>query len=184
MSAPLDLAGDVVDLLRALIDIESVSGNERDRRSRWRRRSRRTIIWTVLRNRQCGPRSHRLNRSERVVIAGHLDTVPVAGNLPSWTTQDGNGREIVWGRGACDMKAGVAVQLSVAAALAQPQRDITWVFYDNEEVEAYRNGLGRLAGEYPELPFKAASRCCVNQPVPESRAVARGPWCCTWSSLA
>jgi len=49
------------------------------------------------------------------------------------------------------MKAGVAVQLSVAAALARPQRDITWVFYDNEEVEAYRNGLGRIAGQYPEL---------------------------------
>ena len=59
-----------------------------------------------------------LDRSERVVIAGHLDTVPVAGNLPSWTTQDGDGREIIWGRGACDMKGGVAVQLSVAAALA------------------------------------------------------------------
>ena len=49
------------------------------------------------------------------------------------------------------MKAGVAVQLSVAAALVRPARDVTWVFYDNEEVEASRNGLGRMAGEHPEL---------------------------------
>jgi succinyl-diaminopimelate desuccinylase len=151
VSAPLDLAGDVVDLLRALIDIESVSGNEAEIADRVEEALTPHDHLTVLRDGNVVLARTELNRSERVVIAGHLDTVPVAGNLPSWTTQDGNGREIVWGRGACDMKAGVAVQLSVAAALTQPQRDITWVFYDNEEVEAYRNGLGRLAGEHPEL---------------------------------
>ena len=91
-----------------------------------------------------------LGRAERVVIAGHLDTVPIAGNLPSWTTLDDEGSEIIWGRGACDMKGGVAVQLSVAAALATPRRDITWVFYDNEEVEESRNGLSRIAREHPD----------------------------------
>jgi succinyl-diaminopimelate desuccinylase len=90
-----------------------------------------------------------LGRSERVVIAGHLDTVPIARNVPSWATHDSAGRKIIWGRGACDMKGGIAVQLSVAASLTSPRHDLTWVFYDNEEVEEYRNGLSRIAREHP-----------------------------------
>ena len=50
------------------------------------------------------------------------------------------------------MKGGVAVQLSVAASLARPRRDVTWVFYDNEEVEEYRNGLARIAARASRLP--------------------------------
>ena len=121
-----------------------------------------------------------LGRSERVVIAGHLDTVPIAGNVPSWTTQDSAGREIIWGRGACDMKGGVAVQLSVAASLAQPRRDVTWVFYDNEEVEEYRNGLGRIAREHPELPARQlrgalrTDQCAHRGRLPRDDAVAGG----------
>ena len=84
-----------------------------------------------------------------MVIAGHLDTVPIADNVPSWVTEDGDGTRI-WGRGACDMKGGVAVQLAAAARLAAPSRDVTWIFYDNEEVEEDRNGLSRLARERPE----------------------------------
>ena len=75
--------------------------------------------------------------------------MPIAGNVPSWVTEDGDGTRI-WGRGACDMKGGVAVQLAAAARLTAPNRDVTWIFYDNEEVEEYRNGLGRLAREHPE----------------------------------
>ncbi|MGI8459112.1 MAG: succinyl-diaminopimelate desuccinylase [Propionibacteriaceae bacterium] len=89
-------------------------------------------------------------RPDRVVIAGHLDTVPSAGNVPSWTTAQGDD-ELLWGRGACDMKGGVAVQLVAAARLSDPARDITWIFYDHEEVEAELNGLGRLGREHPEL---------------------------------
>ena len=151
MAAPLDLAGDVVELLRDLIDVESVSGNEAEITDKVEESLQPYDHLSVLRDGNAIIARTELGRSERVVIAGHLDTVPIAGNLPSWTTHDDDGREIIWGRGACDMKGGVAVQLSVAAALAQPQRDITWVFYDNEEVEGYRNGLGRIARNYPEL---------------------------------
>jgi succinyl-diaminopimelate desuccinylase len=91
-----------------------------------------------------------LGRSDRIVVAGHLDTVPLADNIPSRRTGVGK-HALIWGRGACDMKAGVAVALSVAAALAEPNRDVTWIFYDNEEVEAERNGLGRLSRERPDL---------------------------------
>jgi succinyl-diaminopimelate desuccinylase len=150
VSAPLDLDADVVKLLRALVDVESVSGHEKEIADLVEHALQPYDHLAVLRDGNVVLARTDLSRSERVVIAGHLDTVPVAGNLPSWTTYDNTGREIVWGRGACDMKGGIAVQLAVAAALRQPQRDITWVFYDNEEVEEYRNGLSRIAREHPD----------------------------------
>lgn len=99
---------------------------------------------------------------ERIVLAGHLDTVP----LP--TTPGSRGTvpprwegETLYGRGATDMKGGVAVQLMLAAehaahlaALAPGEpltRDVTWVFYDHEEVEAAKSGLGRVLRNSPEL---------------------------------
>jgi succinyl-diaminopimelate desuccinylase len=75
-----------------------------------------------------------------VLLAGHLDTVPVAGNLPS--RREG---ERLLGCGTSDMKSGDAVLLHLAATLPEPSYDLTFVLYDNEEVEAERNGLGRLA---------------------------------------
>ncbi len=89
-----------------------------------------------------------LGRDERVIIAGHLDTVPIKDNVPSWLSDDGT--EVI-GRGAVDMKSGVAVHLALAVELASPTRDVTWVFYDNEEVEASRSGLGRVVRERPDL---------------------------------
>ena len=148
MSSPLDIDGDVVQLLRALIDVESVSGNETEIADLVEQALQQYGHLNVRRDGNVVLARTELGRSERVVIAGHLDTVPVAGNLPSWTSQDSQGREIIWGRGACDMKGGIAVQLSAAAALERPRRDITWVFYDNEEVEEHRNGLSRIAREH------------------------------------
>src|SRR5262249_42842778 len=42
-------------------------------------------------------------------------------------------------------------QLALAAGLTDPTRDITFIFYDGEEVEAERNGLLRLSRSCPEL---------------------------------
>jgi len=72
--------------------------------------------------------------------------VPIAGNLPSYTE-----RNILYGCGSCDMKSGVAVQLRLAALMTEPSRDVTYVFYDGEEVEEERNGLLRLSRNSPEL---------------------------------
>ena len=62
-----------------------------------------------------------------------------------------DGEAYLWGRGTVDMKAGTAVQLKLAAELREPAVDITWIWYDNEEVDAERNGLTRLARTRPEL---------------------------------
>src|SRR3984885_12263644 len=87
-----------------------------------------------------------LGRPERVILAGHVDTVPVAGNLPS--RLEGSR---LYGCGTTDMKSGVAVQLRLAAGLTAPAWDVTYVFYDCEEVGADRNGLLRLSRRSPEL---------------------------------
>jgi succinyl-diaminopimelate desuccinylase len=85
-------------------------------------------------------------REERVVLAGHADTVPLNGNLPSRVEGDR-----MYGCGTTDMKSGLAVLLRLAATLPEASRDITYVVYDCEEVEAERNGLRRLAHSRPEL---------------------------------
>ena len=93
------------------------------------------------------------------MLAGHIDTVPVADNLPSRL-----GRGLLYGCGSCDMKSGVAVQLRLAAAaLPEPRSDVTYVFYDGEEVEAERNGLLRLPGT-PRTCWTATSPCCSSRP--------------------
>ncbi len=148
--AALDLEGDLVALLRALVDVESVSGNEAPIADLVEQALAPYAHLRVIRDGNVVLARTELDRAERVVVAGHLDTVPVAANLPSWTSTDAAGREIVWGRGTCDMKGGVAVQLAAAAALDAPIRDVTWIFYDGEEVEESRNGLGRIGRERPD----------------------------------
>jgi succinyl-diaminopimelate desuccinylase len=86
-----------------------------------------------------------LGRERRVIVAGHLDTVPIARNVPG-QLRDG----VVWGRGSADMKGGLAAMLSVAARLASPKYDVTWVFYDHEEVAAALSGLGRVLRRHPD----------------------------------
>ncbi|WP_167147970.1 succinyl-diaminopimelate desuccinylase [Actinomyces sp. ZJ308] len=96
-------------------------------------------------------RTH-LGRPERVVIAGHLDTVPVSlrtDNVPG-RLERREGAEVIWGRGSVDMKGGAAVALHLAATLSAPRRDVTWVFYDNEEVTSDLNGLGLTLQAHPD----------------------------------
>ncbi len=89
-------------------------------------------------------------RAQRVAIAGHIDTVPINANLPTRDIEI-DGVPYLWGRGTVDMKAGTAVQLKLAAELTDPAIDITWMWYDNEEIEASKNGLGLLASVRPDL---------------------------------
>lgn len=148
----LDLAAGVADLTRALCDIPSVSGDEDVIADAVEAALREHDHLEVIRDGNCVVARTRLGRAERVVLAGHLDTVPIADNLPTRTTgSPGGADEVIHGRGTVDMKGGVAVALALAAELSAPTRDVTYVFYDCEEIEATRNGLGRLSRTRPEL---------------------------------
>ena len=150
-SAPaLDLRGDLLALARAVIDIESVSGNERALADAVEHALREQAPHlTVERDGDTVVARTDLGRERRAVFAGHLDTVPVAANLPS-RLRTVDGVEQLWGRGAADMKGGVAVLLQLAALAADPAMDLTFLFYDHEEVEAELNSLTRLARTHPE----------------------------------
>ncbi len=142
----LDPTVDVVQLTEYLVNIESVSGNEREIANAVQaalgalghlevQRFGNTVV----------ARTHQ-GRAERVVIAGHLDTVPLNGNLPA--RRDATR---LHGLGSCDMKGGVAVALRIAATMPVTNRDLTYLFYECEEVEAERNGLQLLSESNPDL---------------------------------
>jgi len=145
----LDLSADLLTLTRAVCDVPSVSGDERALADLVETALRPCTHLEVLRDGDTVVARTALGRARRVVLAGHLDTVPLAGNLPTHVTGEGPDA-VVWGRGTVDMKAGVAVLLSLAAELATPSDDVTWVFYDHEEVAADLSGLGRVVERHPD----------------------------------
>jgi succinyl-diaminopimelate desuccinylase len=142
----LDLSADVGVLTQQLVDIESVSHNEQTIADAVEAALRPFGHLTVTRHGNTVVARTELGRGERVVIAGHLDTVPVNGNLPA--RREGG---ILHGLGTCDMKAGDAVILKLAASLAEPNRDLTFILYDCEEIESIYNGLYKLTMSHPEL---------------------------------
>ena len=141
----LDLAMDSAALTVALCDIESVSGDERRLAEAIELVLREVPHLTVDRDGDAVVARTNLGRPERVVVAGHIDTVPLGDNLPCRVV---DGR--IHGCGTTDMKSGVAVQLRLAKHLVEPNRDVTYVFYDHEEVEADKNGLGRVVRNHPD----------------------------------
>jgi len=143
---PLDLSASVVEITRQLVDIESVSANEKAIADAVEAALRPHAHLEVLRDGDAIIARTNLGRSSRVVIAGHFDTVPVNDNLPS-RLEDG----VMWGRGTVDMKGGCAVMLKLAVDIPEPAVDVTWVFYDHEEVSSDLNGLGRVARSSPEV---------------------------------
>ena len=142
----LDLSRDAAALTAALVDVPSVSGDEQALADAVAGALAGLPHLTIRRDGNAVVARTDLGRPQRVILAGHLDTVPIAGNVPS-RTEDG----LLYGCGSCDMKSGVAVQLRLAWQLAEPSRDVTYVFYDCEEVEAERNGLLRLSRNAPGL---------------------------------
>jgi succinyl-diaminopimelate desuccinylase len=142
----LDLSLDAPELTARLVDIESVSGGEEPLADAIEAVLRELPHLDVHRDGNAVVARTDLGRPGRVVLAGHIDTVPVAGNLPSRTEHDR-----LYGCGTSDMKSGVAVQLRLAAQVGEPNQDVTYVFYDCEEVDAQRNGLLRLSGNRPDL---------------------------------
>ena len=142
----LDISHDSASLTASLVDIRSVSGDEKELADLIEAALRDLPHLSVHRDGDAVIARTTLGRPQRVIVAGHIDTVPIAGNVPSH--REGN---LLYGCGSCDMKSGVAVALRLAARLTQPSQDVTWVFYDCEEVEAERNGLLRLSRNCPQL---------------------------------
>lgn len=116
-----DLADHVEERLRAIpwLDVERIADN------------------VVARTAGEGP---------RVLLAGHLDTVPADGNASPRIHGD-----VLWGLGAADMKGGLAVMLELAATLPAPARPLTFVFYAAEEVARAENGLLQIDAVRPDL---------------------------------
>jgi succinyl-diaminopimelate desuccinylase len=142
----LDLHGDPIALTAALVDIPSESRHEQriadDIEAALRDQ---TSGFEIVRNGDAVLARTNLGRPTRVMLAGHIDTVPAADNLPS-RLADG----VLHGCGTSDMKSGDAVFLHLAATVADPKHDITLVMYDCEEIEAAANGLGRIERELPD----------------------------------
>jgi succinyl-diaminopimelate desuccinylase len=158
---PLDLRQDVALLTAAIMDINSVSGNETGLADAVETALRGIPELQVLRDGDALIARTELGLPERVILAGHLDTVPLPvtygarGTVPSSWDSGVPGEGVLFGRGATDMKGGVAVQLALAATMfdggAAPKRDVTFVFYDHEEVEEAKSGLGRLVRNHGDL---------------------------------
>jgi succinyl-diaminopimelate desuccinylase len=142
----VDLRLDGAALTAWLVDTPSVSGEEGPLADAIEDALRALPHLAVHRDGNTVVARTTLGRPERVILAGHVDTVPVAGNLPSRV----EGTRL-YGCGTTDMKSGVAVQLRLAAGVTAPARDVTYVFYDCEEVAADRNGLLRLGRNRPDL---------------------------------
>lgn len=146
----LDLSASSAELTRILCDIPSVSDDETALADLIDDAVGALAHLEVYRDGDTIVARTDLGRAERVVIAGHIDTVPINGNVPTRRI-DVDGQPHLWGRGTVDMKAGVAVQLKLAAELVAPRVDLTWMWYDHEEVAAELNGLTRLARTRPDL---------------------------------
>jgi succinyl-diaminopimelate desuccinylase len=154
----LDLRGDPIELTAALVDIPSESRDEARLADAVEAALRaQTSGFEIVRNGNAVLARTRGDRSSRVLLAGHLDTVPIAENLPS-RRENGD----LYGCGAADMKSGDAVFLHLAATVVEPAHDLTLVFYDCEEIEAAANGLGRIERELPD--WLAADVAILGEP--------------------
>ena len=153
---------DALSLTRQMIDIPSVSGQEGPLADAVEAALRSAGFGSapaleILRDGDAVCARTRLGLPQRVVLAGHLDTVPIADNVPG-RAEIRDGVEVVWGRGSVDMLGGCAAALALACeagpliaagAHAALTADVTWIFYDHEEVASHLNGLGRLQRNHP-----------------------------------
>jgi succinyl-diaminopimelate desuccinylase len=147
MANPLtqDVLVDPVELTRTLVDIESVSLDEKLIADSVEDVLRQAPHLSVDRLGNTVMARTDLGREQRVVLAGHLDTVPINDNFPSTVVDD-----LIYGCGTSDMKSGVALALHLAATLPDPCYDVTYLFYEAEEIESKYNGLRLVSEAQPD----------------------------------
>ncbi len=159
--SPVELnpADDVVALTAALVRAESVSGNEESLANAIETLLREVPWLEVSRYKNNVVAQTNLGRKSRIILAGHIDTVPIADNLVATVINAGDtlpsdgtvvSEDVLFGLGSCDMKGGVAVALRAALTVAEPVFDVTYLFYECEEVDSARNGLTHIAKDHPE----------------------------------
>lgn len=134
----------LVDVL-ALVRIDSVSGNEDELATLIHERLRSNDSLNVERVGDNVVARTFGHHATRVLIAGHLDTVP---GDPSAAVIDG---EVLRGLGASDMKGSLAAMLDLALDPVPRPVELTWVFYAREEIERSRSGLVEVAELRPDL---------------------------------
>ena len=154
-SGQLNLTADPVELTAALVDIYSESHEERVITDALEPALRAIDnVEVTRRGNTLVARTHR-NLGDRVILAGHIDTVPPADNLPSRIGVDENtGEEMLYGLGSVDMKSGAACYIHAFATLANAEelsRDLTLVLYECEEIATRFNGLHKLVESDPDL---------------------------------
>ncbi|WP_410870505.1 succinyl-diaminopimelate desuccinylase [Nocardia sp. A7] len=146
----LDLRADPIQLTAALVDVPSVSRDEAGIADLVEQALReQTTGFEVVRHGNVVLARTRRGLPTRVILAGHLDTVPIADNVPSRPAEV-DGEAVLFGCGTVDMKSGDAVFLHLAATIAEPAHDLTLIFYDGEEIAAEFNGLGHIERELPD----------------------------------
>jgi succinyl-diaminopimelate desuccinylase len=147
MANPLspDVLVDPVMLTRALVDVQSVSRNESAIADFVAEVLRTAPYLSVDRLGNTVMARTDLGREQRVVLAGHVDTVPLNDNYPSTVVDD-----LIYGCGAADMKSGIALALHLAATLPDPVYDVTYLFYEAEEIDSRFNGLRHVAESRPQ----------------------------------
>lgn len=144
--APLSLDAELPVLTAALIDIPSESHKEEQIANLVEQALSAYSHLQVTRIGNSVIAANHADRGNRIVIAGHLDTVPFNGNLPHHVTS-----ERIYGLGAADMKGGVAIALQLAATVTEPVCDVTYIFYESEEVSSEFNGLEKISQIAPEF---------------------------------
>ena len=148
----------MTDLLRAcaeLVDIPSVSHDEAAITAHIEQQLRAAPWLTVDRVGNSVVARTERGLGSRIVLAGHTDTVPANGNEGARIDGD-----VLWGLGAADMKSGIAILLDLALTTPEPAVDVTYVFYECEEVESRYNGMVKLLAERPELLEGDAAVLC------------------------
>ena len=147
MENPLtpEVLADPVALTRALVDIQSVSLNEKEIADCVEEVLRAVPHLTVRRHSNTVMARTELGRAQRVALAGHLDTVPLNDNFPSNLQGD-----LIYGCGTSDMKSGVAYALHLAVSVPEPRYDVTYFFYEAEEIDSRYNGLTLVSETHPE----------------------------------
>jgi succinyl-diaminopimelate desuccinylase len=85
------------------------------------------------------------HHASRVLVAGHLDTVPGDASKALIVGEE------LRGVGACDMKGSLAVMLALAVDDTPRSSEVTWIFYAREEISRSESGLLEIAELRPDL---------------------------------